>query len=299
MTSNPLATTSIEASNLFNVKGLIAVITGGGSGIGLMMARALALNGASKVYIIGRRAKVLEEASKSIATPGIIVPIVGDVTSQSTMESIVRKIQDEVGYINLLIANSGILGPGPAQPPSSFTSVSDFKNSFLGAGTEASGQEGFERFVDTFRINTAAVWYTIVQFLELLDEGNKNGNVKQASQVIATGSIAAFLRKVGGGYAYGESKSAVMHMGKQLATGLAPFGIRANVLAPGLFPSDLAAGIIGDGVFTRDQIPLERVGDEEDMAGVILFMASRAGAYCSGNVMTIDGGRMSVLPCSY
>jgi NAD(P)-dependent dehydrogenase (short-subunit alcohol dehydrogenase family) len=61
----------------------------------------------------------------------------------------------------------------------------------------------------------------------------------------------------------------------------------------------LAAGIIGDGNFTRDQIPLERVGTEEDMAGVILFMASRAGAYCTGNVMVVDGGRMSLMPSSY
>jgi hypothetical protein len=66
-----------------------------------------------------------------------------------------------------------------------------------------------------------------------------------------------------------------------------------------VFPSELAAGIIGDGVFPRDKIPLERVGTEEDMAGAILFLTSRAGAYSTGNVMLIDGGRLSILPATY
>jgi NAD(P)-dependent dehydrogenase (short-subunit alcohol dehydrogenase family) len=66
-----------------------------------------------------------------------------------------------------------------------------------------------------------------------------------------------------------------------------------------VFPSELAAGIIGDGAFPRSQIPLERIGTEEDMAGCILFLTSRAGAYVTGNVMLIDGGRLSMVPATY
>ena len=66
-----------------------------------------------------------------------------------------------------------------------------------------------------------------------------------------------------------------------------------------MFPSELAAGIIGDGVFPRTVIPLERVGTEEDMAGCILFLTSKAGAYLTGNVMLIDGGRLSMVPATY
>jgi NAD(P)-dependent dehydrogenase (short-subunit alcohol dehydrogenase family) len=194
------------------------------TGIGLMMARALALNGANKVYIIGRRKAVLEEASKSVSTNNII-PLVGDVTSKETLASIVSHIKSEVGYINVLIANSGMLGPQPAIPYGEIKTVADFQKAY--------GETPFEDFADTFKLNTAAVWYTIMAFLELLDEGNKKGNVEQKSQVIATGSIGAFNRTVPGGYAYGESKAATTHMMKQLATGLAPFGIRSNILAPG------------------------------------------------------------------
>ncbi|KAJ5051749.1 uncharacterized protein L3040_001521 [Drepanopeziza brunnea f. sp. 'multigermtubi'] len=285
-----MATTSIQAPNLFNVEGLVAVITGGGSGIGLMMARALALNGAHKVYIIGRRKEILEAAARSVPTNNI-VPLVGDVTSKETLASLVATITSEVGYINVLIANSGILGPQKSIPITAGSSIADFQKAY--------GDTSFGEYAATFELNTVAVWFTIVAFLGLLDEGNKKGNVEQKSQVIATSSIGGFNRNVPGGFAYGQSKAATTHLMKQLASQLAPFGIRSNVLAPGLFPSELAAGIIGDGVFPRSVIPLERIGTEEDMAGVILFLTSRAGAYLTGTVLLVDGGRLSLMPATY
>lgn len=72
-----------------------------------------------------------------------------------------------------------------------------------------------------------------------------------------------------------------------------------QLLTSSVFPSELAAGIIGDGIFPKSKIPLERSGTEEDMAGAILFLTSRAGAYVTGNVMLIDGGRLSNLPSTY
>jgi NAD(P)-dependent dehydrogenase (short-subunit alcohol dehydrogenase family) len=75
------------------------------------------------------------------------------------------------------------------------------------------------------------------------------------------------------------------------------YGFEILILA--VYPSDLASGIIGDGVFPKNKIPLERVGTEEDMAGAILFLTSRAGAYVTGNVLLTDGGRLSNLPSSY
>lgn len=189
-----------------------------------MMARALALNGAHKVYIVGRRKEVLEKAAASVATKNII-PLVGDVTSKEALSSIVTAITSEVGYINLLIANSGILGPQKTKTLDSSSTIADFQ--------EAHGTTSFKDFAKTFELNTVAVWYTTIAFLGLLDEGNKKGNVVQKSQVIATSSIGGFNRNAPGGYAYGQSKAATTHMMKQLATGLAPFGIRSNILAPG------------------------------------------------------------------
>jgi NAD(P)-dependent dehydrogenase (short-subunit alcohol dehydrogenase family) len=189
-----------------------------------MMARALALNGAHKVYIVGRRKEVLEKAAQSVPTQNII-PVVGDVTSKEVLSSIVSTIQSEIGYINVLIANSGTLGPQASVPITPSSTIADFQKAF--------GDTSFEEFADTFTLNTVAVWYTIVAFIGLLDAGNKKGNVEQKSQVIATSSIGGFNRLTPGGYAYGQSKAATTHMMKQLATGLVPFGIRSNVIAPG------------------------------------------------------------------
>lgn len=280
---------SLEAANLFNVKNLVAVITGGGSGIGLMMTKALALNGAHKVYIIGRRKEVLDAAAKE-SPHGNIIPLVGDVTSKDALQSIVSHIEKDVGYINVLIANSGIGGPqSSAITPE--TSLEDYQSALW--------NQSFDEYTKTFAVNTSAVFFCTVAFLKLLDAGNGTGNVGQTSQVIATGSIAGFNRRVPGGYAYGQSKAATTLLMKAMATNLVPYKIRANVVAPGLFPSDLAAGIIGDGVFTKETIPAERVGTPEDMGGAILYLTSRAGAYCNGNVVLLDGGRLSLMPGTY
>ena len=214
---------SLEAANLFNVKGLVAVITGGGSGIGLMMTKALALNGAHKVYIVGRRKEVLEAAAKE-SPHGNIIPIVGDVTSKDTLQSIASRIEKEVGYINVLIANSGIGGPiNLSITPQ--TSLEEYHSILW--------NQSFDEYTNTFAVNTSAVFFCIIAFLKLLDAGNNKGNVEQKSQVIATSSIGSFNRKAKAGYAYGESKAATTHLMKQMATNLAPYGIRSNVIAPG------------------------------------------------------------------
>ena len=214
---------SIDAATLFAVNGLVAVITGGGTGIGLMMAKALALNGAHKVYIVGRRKEVLESAAKE-SPHGNIIPLVGDVTSKESLQAVVQKVREDTGYINVLIANSGIGGPQCAGITAE-TSLEDFQKKLW--------DMSFEDYNKTFTVNASAVWFTVVAFLGLLDAGNKKGNVEQKSQVIATSSIGGFNRNVPGGYAYGQSKAAATHMMKQLATALVPYNIRSNVLAPG------------------------------------------------------------------
>ncbi|KAK4690259.1 hypothetical protein P7C71_g6488, partial [Lecanoromycetidae sp. Uapishka_2] len=280
---------SLEVANLFNVRGLVAVITGGGSGIGLMMSKALALNGAHKVFIIGRRKEVLDAAAKE-SPHGNIIPLTGDVTSKESLKSIVAHIEKEVGYINVLIANSGISGP---------QSTTITPGAELEEFQSALWNQSLDDYTRTFHVNVSAVFFTIVAFLKLLDAGNKEGNVEQKSQVIATSSIGGFNRKVPAGYAYGESKASTTLLMKQMATNLVPYDIRSNAIAPGLYPSDMAAGLIGDGVFPKETIPAQRSGTPEDMAGVILFLTSRAGAYCNGNVVVTDGGRLSLMPAVY
>jgi NAD(P)-dependent dehydrogenase (short-subunit alcohol dehydrogenase family) len=187
-----------------------------------MIAKALAVNGAKKIYIVGRRKDVLEAAAKE-SPHGNIVPLVGDVTSKESLQSVVDFVQKDEGFINVLVANSGIAGPQVQVTPE--TSLADFQKKLW----EVEPAE----YSNTFIVNTTSAWYTAIAFLGLLDEGNKRSNVEQKSQVIVTSSIAGFNRKAPGGYAYGQSKAATTHLVKQLSVALIPYDIRANTLAPG------------------------------------------------------------------
>ncbi|KAJ0314951.1 hypothetical protein COL5a_012156 [Colletotrichum fioriniae] len=284
-----MASPNLNAADLFGVKGLIAVVTGGGTGIGLMIAQGLEANGAI-VYIIGRRKEALEQAAKTAKNSNIRT-IQGDITSKIDLERAVAEIKEAHGYVNVVIANSGIGGPALKGLPPNPT-IAQYREFVFGWEQKD--------FTETFAVNTTGVFFTVAAFLELLDEGNKRSNFKQRSQVIATSSIGAYNRNPMG-FAYGASKAAVVHMFKQLSTTLVPFNIRANVIAPGFYPSEMTTATVEahkEG-WPKTTIPEERAGDVEDMAGAVLFLVSRAGAYTNGNVLVTDGGRLGIVPSSY
>jgi NAD(P)-dependent dehydrogenase (short-subunit alcohol dehydrogenase family) len=304
-----------KATDLFNVQGLVAVITGGGSGLGLYAARALDANGAKAVYIVGRREETLKEAAKT-AVNGTIKPIVGDVTDKESLTKVADQVRQEQGYINLLFANAGVSGPSHAailkkgHEDGSKPSVAEFQKAM------------FEPNVDDFtfaaHVNNTAVFYTAVAFLDLLDAGNKQRNLPQDSQIIVTSSIAGFSRQLASSFSYSSSKAAVTHLVKMLATYFAQAGyhIRANVIAPGLYPSEMTQGttanletysgkdghetaFAGAHVVPAENSPAQRTGSEEDFAGTVLYMASRAGVFLNGETLVTDGGRLSQLPSVY
>ncbi|TVY78565.1 Short-chain dehydrogenase/reductase SAT3 [Lachnellula suecica] len=292
---------NFDINNLFGVKGIVAIITGGGSGLGLYIAKALDANGAKAVYIIGRRKETLETAA-SQAINGTIIPLQGDATSKDSLSSLAARIQKEQGYINVLFANSGIIGVNASElglPKDRKPTLKEFK--------EAHWAPSVEDFTNAFNVNVSGVFYTSLAFLELLDEGNKKGNVTQKSNIIVTSSIAGFSRTVAAGFPYSASKAATTHLVKVLATTLTPYKIRVNAIAPGLFPSEMTAQnpvfLKGDptkeGGLDVGLCPLERTGTEEDVAGVALFMCSKGGAYLSGNVIVPDGGRLGQMPATY
>ncbi|ETS77890.1 hypothetical protein PFICI_09952 [Pestalotiopsis fici W106-1] len=291
MSSSQPSAAALKAAQLFNVDGLVAVITGGGTGIGLMMAQALAENGAAAVYILGRRLQVLEAAAASIGIPSV-KPIVCDVTSKDSLQAAADRVKKDFGYLNLLICNSGIGGPQSAKPSKQpELTIEDF--------VASNWNVPFEDYNQTFAVNVTSVWYTTLAFLTLLDAGNKKGNVEQKSQVITTSSIASLNKEPTGGWAYGQSKAATTHLVKALSVALPKWDIRANAILPGLYPSEMSAPILARGGLGKDMIPLARIGDESDMAGTVLYLASRAGAYCNGAVIVSDGGRLGLFPTTF
>ncbi|EFZ02719.2 short chain dehydrogenase family protein [Metarhizium robertsii] len=284
---------SLSALDLFNVDGLVAFITGAGTGIGLMFAKALIKNGAAKVYIAGRRLEVLEKAASSIGPNAI--PVQCDVTSKESLREAAKLVEKDSGYLNLLICNSGITGPS-APAVASETTLEEW--------ADGNFARDVNEYVDTFAVNTVAVWYTTMAFLKLLGRGNEKKNVTQQSQVVITSSIAGFNKTSTAGWAYGQSKTAAILASKQLATALPRWNIRANCIAPGIFPSEMTDSVIqqyrgeagGYGVVPTTMIPMGRLGEEADMAGTILYLASKAGSYCNGVVVVLDGGRLNTFP---
>jgi NAD(P)-dependent dehydrogenase (short-subunit alcohol dehydrogenase family) len=184
-------------------------------GIGLMMAKSLIANGAAKVYIAGRRLDVLETAASSLGPNA--VPVQCDVTSKESLQKAVALVEKDAGHLNLLVCNSGISGPqvAPIGPETTLEQWAD-----------ANWKHDFDAYVGTFAVNTAAVWYTAMAFLKLLDLGNKSKILKQTSQIVVTTSVASFNKKAPGGWAYGQSKAAATHATKQLAVSLAQWNIR-------------------------------------------------------------------------
>lgn len=275
------------------------------------MAEALAVNGASKVFLLGRRFDVLEESAAKY--PDQMVPIACDVTSKESLQSAADAVAAKTGHINLLIANSGVSGAGVKYDTKK--SISELRAHLLTASMDS--------FTQTFHVNVTGAWFTMVAFLELLDAGNKNavsgrpgsfgaparegGRAPSIqSQVVFTSSLAGFSRGHFTPADYGASKAAVTHVMKQASTNLAPYGIRANALAPGLFPSEMTVpNMLGDRVPEEEGpenpafIPSQKFGGEEEMGGAILYLASRAGSFTNGNVLLCDGGRSSIIPATY
>lgn len=275
------------------------------------MARALAINGASKIFVLGRREDALRETAVQ-AQVGVIVPVKCDITSKESLESAYQTVAAQTTHVDILFANGGILGPlmRPPAPKSDGTlpSLTEIRDELFNIP--------MEEFTNVLNVNITGSYYTVLAFLPLLEAANKRRPAPQVgvltaptAQVVITSSIAGFNRKVPFSYAYNASKAGTTHLVKMLATNLSSYDIRVNGIAPGLYDSEMAnnvftengaqGGGISEGSFPRDMIPLTRGGSEEDFAGLILWLASNSGGYVNGAMMLTDGGRISVVPNTY
>jgi NAD(P)-dependent dehydrogenase (short-subunit alcohol dehydrogenase family) len=192
------------------------------------MAKALEANGA-KVYIVGRRKDKLDEAAAT-ALHGNIIPLQCDVTSKSSLQNVAARIAEETGYVNLVIANSGILGPNYSELlPSDEGKIPNIQEA-----QKVLWGPSMEQLTEVYNVNVIGVYYTAIAFLDLLDKGNQARNVQQTSQILVTSSIGAFYRAwPQAGMAYTTSKAAVTHLTKSLASYLIQYRIRVNAIAPG------------------------------------------------------------------
>jgi NAD(P)-dependent dehydrogenase (short-subunit alcohol dehydrogenase family) len=249
--------------NLFSIEGKTALVTGGSSGIGAMIARGFVENGAD-VYIASRKKEVCDEVAAELSKVGRCTAVAADLSSESECQRLADEITDRVGTLDVLVNNAGANWAAPLDeyPDSAFDKV-------LG-------------------LNVKAVFHLTRKLVPALAAA---ATPDDPARVINIGSIDGIKPPLLETYAYSASKAAVHHMTRVLARKLASQHITVNAVAPGPFQSRMMRATLerfGDSI--ADTNPLGRIGRDEDMAGVAIFLASQAGSYLTGAVIPVDGG---------
>ncbi|KAB8210207.1 hypothetical protein BDV34DRAFT_220801 [Aspergillus parasiticus] len=280
---------NFKLENLFNVKGKVALITGGGSGIGLMATQALAVNGA-KVYITGRTGEKLDRVAElyNKNIQGEIIPITSDITDKSSVDKLVQEISSREKYLSILINNAGISS-------STQTTEKEDPKELRKELFESSALDPNE-WDDVYRTNVTQLFMTTTAFLPLLQKGSEQEK-GWSSTVINISSISGIVKVSQHHFAYNASKAAAIHLTKMLAHEVASSGlrIRVNNIAPGVFPSEMTAGESDEKQKSElakekyeGKVPAARPGKDEDMANAVLF--STTNQYLNGQTIVVDGG---------
>jgi NAD(P)-dependent dehydrogenase (short-subunit alcohol dehydrogenase family) len=247
---------------LFGLEGKTAVVTGGSRGIGAMITRGL-LEAGAKVIISARKADQLAMADQEFSKIGWCKGFAADL---STVDGC-RKLADFVGSqydgLNILVNNAGAT---------------------WGATLASFTEEAWDKVVDT---NIKGPFFLTQALVPLL---KKAGTADDPARIINVGSIDGLHVNPLEHYPYSASKAGIHHLTRALALNLAPT-ITANAIAPGPFESKMmAATLAAAGDAIAASAPMKRIGRPDDMAGVAIYLASRAGAYVTGAVIPVDGG---------
>lgn len=256
---------NLKISNLFSVTGKTAIVSGGSRGIGYMIAQALVENGA-KVYITSRKAAVCDAAAEELSKLGTCISIPSDLSSHEGREAFVNEVKSKETAINILVNNAGAAWGAP---------FSDHP------------EHAYDKVMD---INVKSMFFMSQAFLPLLEAA---ATPEDPSRVINIGSIDGLHVSRMPTVPYGISKAAVHQMSKALSVKLGGKNITVNAIAPGPFESKMTeAWLAQDSLKTgiEKACPMRRIGYPSDMAGLALFLCSRAGNYVNGAVIPIDGG---------
>ncbi|MDZ7671145.1 MAG: SDR family oxidoreductase [Gammaproteobacteria bacterium] len=257
---------------LFSIAGKVAVVTGGSRGIGEMIAAGFLANGA-KVYISSRKAEVCDATAKRLAEQfgGECISIPANLAELDGIQTFADELARREERVDILVNNAGVS---------------------WGAPLDEFPEIGWDKVMDT---NVKGVFFLTQKLLPLL---RRSASAEDPARVINVGSIDGLKTPVFETFSYGPSKAAVHHLTRVLATHLVKENILVNAIAPGPFPTYmLSTGVGGRGDVENtdwDAVgaanPRGRVGSAEDIAGIAIFLSSRAGAYTVGDVILCDGG---------
>ncbi len=258
----------MSMQDLFGLKGKVALVTGGGRGIGNYIAAGLAEAGADLV-LASRKMKNLEAAAGKIEETfgSAVFPVSCDLGKTEDIDRLFDTSEERFGRLDILVNNAGVTWGAPTL---------DFP------------REQWDRL---FQVNVRGVWFLTQRVARLMKEKGGGSIINISSVMAFRGSDEEFHPAV----PYNSTKAAINALTMNLAVKLAPWGIRVNAIAPGYFKTDMMAYIDTPGFEKAREtmlrkIPLGRVGQREDVKGVAVFLASAAARYVTGHVLVVDGG---------
>jgi NAD(P)-dependent dehydrogenase (short-subunit alcohol dehydrogenase family) len=250
---------SIDIDAMFRLDGKVAIVTGASSGLGHRFARVLDAAGAT-VVIAARRVERLEELDAYLQR-GVVVAC--DVDVPDDRARLMLRAIDVAGHIDVLVNNAGVGQPMAAE------------------------DEPIEHFEHVMDVNVNAV-FALCQLAgrQMIEQGH--GSIINVASILGLVASAPIKQA-----SYTASKGAVINLSRELAVQWARKGVRVNALAPGWFPSEMTTDMFTDDsavAFLRREAPMARGGDEGELDGALLFLASDAASYVTGHTLTVDGG---------
>lgn len=263
---------TIDIDSLFSVRGKVALVTGGGSGIGSMATEALVRAGC-KVYIASRRLESCEAVADeyNAVGPGCVVALQADLSCEAGTKALAAALAEKEESLDILVNNSGMTWGAP---------FDEFPRS---------------KWDEVMALNVSAVADLTKYLLPML---KRAGTADDPSRIVNLGSVMGTRSGSNQAYSYGASKAAIHHLTRMLANEFGSLHVTVNAIAPGPFPSRMMAHVIRDDARKKAmeaRVPLHRVGEPEDIAGVLLMLCSRAGSYITGGIIPLDGG-LSAMP---
>jgi NAD(P)-dependent dehydrogenase (short-subunit alcohol dehydrogenase family) len=265
VSANPSDATAQSAGDLFSVTGKVAVVTGGSRGIGAMIASGLVRAGC-RVYITARKKDACDAKAAELSAFGECTSLPLDLSAPGGAVDFIREISEREERLHILVNNAGATWGAPlAEYP-------------------------LEAFDKLWNINVRALFALTVHSLPLLRAA---AAAEDPARVINIGSIDGLGVPAMETYAYSTTKAGVHMLTRHLASRLAAESITVNAIAPGPFDSKMMAFALEDPqtrAAIAGNVPLGRIGEPDDMAGTVIFLASRAGRYLTGAVIPVDGG---------
>jgi NAD(P)-dependent dehydrogenase (short-subunit alcohol dehydrogenase family) len=248
-------------NDLFSLKGRTALVTGGSRGIGLMIAKGFLVHGA-RVYISSRKAGACEDAVKELSAFGPCFSLPADVSTVEGAKSLAGAYAAKEDSLDILVNNAGAA---------------------WGEDFDTFPEKGWDKVMD---LNVKSPFFLTQALHEQLRKGGK----ARPAKVINIASIDGVSVNPMETYSYAASKAGLIHLTKRMSLRLVHDNVVVSGIAPGAFASEMNRVARDHGDEVAKHIPSRRIGTEEDMAGVAIYLASRAGDYVVGQTIVVDGG---------